>query len=95
MHILTPEGRFQYCMDVIMEHEGYLSDNKRDPGGITKWGISLRFLKAMGCDMDGDGKVDAHDILVLTQHDAEEIYRRYWWDNYMGHITSILKSNGL
>jgi len=37
------EERFQYCVGIILQHEGRLSEDKRDPGQITNWGISLRF----------------------------------------------------
>lgn len=82
MEHLTPESRFQYCIGIILEHEGGLTKDKRDPGGVTQWGISLRYLRAMGLDLDGDGKIDEHDVIGLTQHDAVEIYRKYWWDKY-------------
>lgn len=77
-----PEHRFQHCVRHILEHEGGLSNHKRDPGGITQWGISLRFLRAAGIDIDGDGNVDADDIIALTRPGAIQIYRKYWWDKY-------------
>ena len=82
MDTLTPEGRFQYCVNIILEHEGGLSIDKRDPGGVTQWGISLRFLRAIGMDIDKNGCVDEHDILAITKPGAIEIYRNKWWDKY-------------
>lgn len=82
MDILTGEGRFKYCVGIVIKHEGGLSMDKRDPGGVTKWGISLRFLRAIGLDIDGDGDVDEHDIIAINKPGASEIYREYWWDKY-------------
>lgn len=78
----TIEGRFQACMSSILEHEGGLTRDKRDPGGITNWGISLRYLKSMGLDLNGDGKINDEDVIGLHKDGAEAIYRKYWWDKY-------------
>lgn len=76
------DKRFNQAVKVVLEHEGGLSTNKRDPGGVTKWGISLRFLRAAGIDIDGNGVVDEHDMLGLELPNAILIYRYYWWDKY-------------
>lgn len=73
---------FNYCIASILQHEGGLSDDKRDPGGITNWGISLRFLRAQNIDIDGDGDSDDDDIRALTEVGSKEIYRKYWWNKY-------------
>lgn len=76
------EARFQNCMLSILEHEGGLSLHKRDPGGATQWGISLRYLKSIGHDVNGDGKINEEDIIQLPREGAIEIYRTQWWDKY-------------
>ena len=76
------ESRFQACISSILEHEGGLTIDKGDPGGITKWGISLRFLKATGLDLNGDGIINSEDVIGISKDGAEEVYRTYWWDKY-------------
>ncbi len=73
---------FDDVFDVILEHEGGLSDDPNDPGDITKYGISLKFLESEGVDIDGDGDSDADDIRALTKKFAKEIYYHRWWLKY-------------
>jgi lysozyme family protein len=79
---MTHEEMFQACISSILEHEGGLSIDKRDPGGVTQWGISLRYLRSIGYDINGDGVIDKEDIIGLPVKGAIGIYRKYWWDKY-------------
>ena len=79
---MTEQERFNYALGILMEHEGGFSNHKSDPGGITKYGISLRYLKDQGIDIDLDGDVDSDDIRKMTFKDAASIYKEYWWDKY-------------
>ena len=80
--MIYAEDKFQACIKIILVHEGGLENDKRDPGGITNWGISLRYLRAIGFDPDGDGRIDAEDIIGLPLIEAENIYRKFWWNKY-------------
>ncbi len=54
-----------------------------DPGGATKYGVSLRFLKGLPlreADFTGDGVVTWHDVQALKATTAKAIFRRYFWD---------------
>ena len=73
---------FDHCIKAIMIHEGGLTDDRYDPGGITKYGVSLRFIRSIGFDVDNDGDVDADDVIQLNIPDSQNIYRKYWWDKY-------------
>lgn len=70
--------------------EGGLVDDPADNGGATKYGISLRFLKAEGAidldadgladfDLDFDGDIDGADVRKLTWGDAAFLYYRCFW----------------
>lgn len=76
------DPKFQHCIIPILQHEGGLSDDKDDPGGITQWGISLRYLRSIGYDVDRNGDIDGEDIRDLNKLGAEEIYHKYWWEKY-------------
>ena len=82
--------RFLENIPVILKHEGGLADHKKDPGGVTNWGVSLRYLLSekpsafagIDLDIDNDGDVDADDVRAMPQATAIEIYRRGWWERY-------------
>lgn len=81
---------FRNSINVILKHEGLLSEDPDDPGGVTNYGVSLRFalaeLQADGDhdgwkdgDFDHDGDVDADDIRKMTVANATNIYCVHWW----------------
>lgn len=80
--MVATEKRFQACLAAILEHEGGLTNNENDPGGITNWGISLRFLKHFGLDLNKDGTINEDDVINISEDTVESIYRKCWWDKY-------------
>lgn len=79
---LTPQDRYNWAVNVILEHEGLFSENYDDPGGATNYGISLRFLKEYGIDINDDGQINLMDVKSLTLNEVKKIYKQYWWDKY-------------
>lgn len=69
--------------------EGGLVDNPHDPGGITDYGVSLRFALQEAqihpdliplLDIDHDGQVTPADIRSLTVEEATSIYWATIWE---------------
>ena len=58
---------FNQCFDALISSEGGYSNNAKDPGGETKFGISKRDYPSL-------------DIANLTLADAKSIYKRDYWD---------------
>lgn len=84
---------FASALAVVMKHEGGFINDPDDPGGATKFGISLRWLKEVGeLDLDGDGlpdgdldldgHIDLNDIEGLTHDNAAWFYKAHWWDRH-------------
>jgi lysozyme family protein len=60
-----------FTMVTDSTHEGGLVDDPRDPGGLTKYGISQRAYPG-------------EDIRNLTLERAKELYRRDYWSPIRG-----------
>lgn len=73
-------SNFKEAISITLKNEGGLSNNKEDLGGITKYGISLRFLKELDIDINGDGSINGKDIQDMTLDEAESIYKTQFWD---------------
>ena len=58
---------YDECFTRLIGNEGGYSNNTKDPGGETNWGISKRSYPAA-------------DIKNLTQDEAKAIYKRDFWD---------------
>lgn len=70
-------------LDFIMEREGGFVNDPKDPGGATKYGISLRFLKTIDpamADLDQDGDVDVDDIFSMTPEKARAFYQQFFYE---------------
>jgi lysozyme family protein len=78
-------SQFEIAAQYVLQNEGVLSNDPADKGGLTKYGIILPTLRAMGLtfgDKDGDGDVDGADIRSLTIEDATAVLKKLWWDKF-------------
>ena len=79
-------NKFNSAVEYVLNHEGGLVNNPNDPGGITKYGISLRFLRSFSTEQIkkyGYFSVIAEPefIINLSIEKAEEIYKGEFWDH--------------
>ena len=68
----------QIAQEIIAREGGYVNDPD-DPGGATKFGVTIHTMRRLGLDLDGDGDVDARDVQRLTRDQAEEIFLKHYF----------------
>lgn len=85
---VTRDPMAAWAISRTIDLEGGLVNNPRDPGGITDYGVSLRFALQEAkahpdliplFDIDHDGHVGPSDIVGLTRELAAEIYYETFW----------------
>ena len=64
--------------EIIAREGGYVNDPD-DPGGATKYGVTLGTLRRLGRDLTGDGRVDARDVRALSRDEARAIFIRDYY----------------
>lgn len=64
---------------IVAREGGYVND-RDDPGGPTKYGVTLATLRSLGRDKTGDGRVTAADVRALTRDDAVAIYITHYFE---------------
>ena len=58
----------------IFKAEGGFANDPDDPGGATKYGVTLKTLKRLGHDLNQDGRVDIADLKQLSSTQAVQIF---------------------
>ena len=75
---------FNACVDHVLANEGGYSDNLKDKGGATNFGISLRFLKEVNpktlARIGITGEVNKQVIKELTKEKAISLYYSEFWN---------------
>lgn len=71
---------FDFAHKFTSKWEGGYVNHPKDPGGATNFGVSLRWLKDEGIDINGDGKIDINDIHTLTPDKATELFKNEFWN---------------
>jgi len=63
--------KLERCLEAVLAEEGGLSNIRKDPGGLTKYGISQRAYPTL-------------NIAALTVEQAKAIYQRDYWNPING-----------
>lgn len=56
------------------------TNNKKDKGGATKYGITLATWRRVGYDKNGDGVLNEEDIKLLTEDDFHRVFKNNYWN---------------
>lgn len=69
----------EITLEIIRREGGYVNDPD-DPGGATKYGVTIHTMRRLGLDLDGDGDVDTNDVKRLTEDQASDIYEEHYFN---------------
>lgn len=59
--------------EIVAREGGYVNDPD-DPGGATKYGVTIGTMQRLGLDLTKDGRVNVDDVKRLTRAQAEQIF---------------------
>lgn len=68
----------EIATEIIAREGGYVNDPD-DPGGPTKYGVTLHTMHRLGLDLTGDGQVDETDVQVLGKSRAVSIFVEHYF----------------
>ena len=68
----------EIAQSIVRREGGYVNDPD-DPGGATKYGVTIHTMRRLGLDLTGDGRVDAHDVRALSEGEAIEIFKTHYF----------------
>ncbi|QBF32209.1 holin-associated N-acetylmuramidase [Thalassococcus sp. S3] len=64
----------------IVEREGGFVNDPDDPGGATKYGVTIHTMRRLGLDLTGDGAVGVADVRALSRGQAVDIFIRHYFE---------------
>lgn len=69
----------QIAEEIVDREGGYVNDPD-DPGGATKFGVTVHTMRRLGLDLTGDGSIGTDDVRALSRSDAVEIFLRHYFE---------------
>jgi lysozyme family protein len=82
----------QQIAEEIVAREGGYANDPDDPGGATKYGVTLGTMRRLGLDLTGDGQVSAADVKRLSRAQAAEIFvEHYFRRPRIGDLPAVLQ----
>nr|WP_321509494.1 holin-associated N-acetylmuramidase [uncultured Celeribacter sp.] len=68
----------QIAEEIVAREGGFVNDPD-DPGGATKYGVTLATLQRLGLDLDRSGTVTVADVRRLSKAQAVEIFLEHYY----------------
>lgn len=68
----------EIAAEIVVREGGYVNDPD-DPGGATKYGVTLATMRRLGLDLTRDGRVDLGDLKALTRDEAARVFLEHYF----------------
>lgn len=68
----------EIARQIVVREGGYVNDPD-DPGGATNHGVTIGTMRALGMDLNKDGRIDAVDVRALTRAQAEQVFVEHYF----------------
>lgn len=65
--------------EIVAREGGYVNDPD-DPGGATKFGVTIHTMRGLEMDLTGDGRVSEADVRRLSRAQAVEIFVDHYFN---------------
>jgi lysozyme family protein len=79
--------------DEIVAREGGYVNDPDDPGGATKFGVTIGTMKRLALDLTGDDKITIADVKKLTRVQAKKIFvRDYFYRPKINMLPDVLQA---
>ncbi len=69
----------EIATEIVAREGGYVNDPD-DPGGATKYGVTIHTMRRLKLDLTGDGQVDVRDVKSLTRKQATDIFIKHYFE---------------
>ncbi|SEM81002.1 Predicted Peptidoglycan domain-containing protein [Gemmobacter aquatilis] len=88
MHSVT-----EIAKAIVAREGGYVNDPD-DPGGATKYGVTLGTMQRLGLDLTRDGRVTSADVRRLSREQAVDIFLRDYYERPgIGRLPECLRAS--
>ncbi len=79
--------------EIVAREGGYVND-PADPGGATKFGVTLGTLRRLRMELTGDRKINAADVKALSKDQARDIFiRDYFFRPRINKLPEVLQAS--
>lgn len=69
----------QIAEEIVAREGGYVNDPD-DPGGATKYGVTIHTMRRLRLDLTGDGVVGVGDVQALSRAQAVDIFVTHYFE---------------
>ncbi len=78
----------------IIKREGGFVNDPDDPGGATKYGVTIGTLRRLGLDINDDGQINTRDVRRLSREQAADIFKKQYFEApKIGMLPQVLQAS--